>query len=125
MSLDESAAGRETQPGEQRLGLAAGRVTPHSDRDPAARSADPGQLSHCRRRVGRVLDRVERRDDVEAGVVVGQCLDVAGAKGGLWGALRRVGALLRGDAGGVFGTAAAFAQAGYPYQQTRTLALLA
>ena len=36
---------------------------------------------------------------------------------------RRAGALFRGDADGVLGTAAAFAQAGYPYQQARTLAL--
>ncbi len=38
---------------------------------------------------------------------------------------RRAGALLRGDADGVLGTAAAFAQARYPYQQARTLALAA
>ncbi|HMI25148.1 MAG TPA: hypothetical protein VK594_11740, partial [Streptosporangiaceae bacterium] len=38
---------------------------------------------------------------------------------------RRAGALLRGDADGVLGTAAAFAHAGYPYQQARTLALAA
>ena len=38
---------------------------------------------------------------------------------------RRAGALFRGDADGVLGTAAAFAQAGYPYQQARTLALAA
>jgi len=38
---------------------------------------------------------------------------------------RRAGALLRGDADGVLGAAAAFAQAGYPYQQARTLALAA
>jgi hypothetical protein len=36
---------------------------------------------------------------------------------------RRAGALLRGDAGAVLATAAAFAQAGYPYQQARALAL--
>jgi hypothetical protein len=35
----------------------------------------------------------------------------------------RAGALLRGDADGVLGTAAAFGQAGYPCQQARTLAL--
>ena len=33
--------------------------------------------------------------------------------------------LFRGDADDVLGTAGAFAQAGYPYQQTRTLALAA
>jgi hypothetical protein len=38
---------------------------------------------------------------------------------------RRAGALFRGDADGVLGTAAAFGQAGYPYQQARTLALAA
>ena len=38
---------------------------------------------------------------------------------------QRAGALLRGDADGVLGTAAAFGQAGYPYQQARTLALAA
>ena len=38
---------------------------------------------------------------------------------------RRAGALLRGDADGVLGTAAAFGRAGYPYQQARTLALAA
>jgi hypothetical protein len=38
---------------------------------------------------------------------------------------RRAGALLRGDADGILGTAAVFAQAGYPYQQARTLALAA
>ena len=38
---------------------------------------------------------------------------------------RRAGALFRGDADGVLGTAGAFAQAGYPYQQSRTLALAA
>jgi hypothetical protein len=38
---------------------------------------------------------------------------------------QRAGALLRGDADGVLGIAAAFAQAGYPYQQARTLALAA
>ena len=38
---------------------------------------------------------------------------------------QRAGALLRGDADGVLGTAAAFGQAGYPYQQPRTLALAA
>jgi len=38
---------------------------------------------------------------------------------------RRAGALFRGDADGVLGTAGAFAQAGYPYQQARTLALAA
>ncbi len=36
---------------------------------------------------------------------------------------RRARALFRGDTGGVLATAAAFAQAGYPYQQTRTLVL--
>ena len=36
---------------------------------------------------------------------------------------RRAEALFRGDADGVLGTAAAFAQAGYPYQRARTLAL--
>ena len=38
---------------------------------------------------------------------------------------RRAGALFRGDADGALGTAAAFGQAGYPYQQARTLALAA
>src|SRR5690349_7008146 len=38
---------------------------------------------------------------------------------------RRAGALFRGDADDVLGTAAAFGQAGYPYQQARTLALAA
>jgi hypothetical protein len=42
-----------------------------------------------------------------------------------WTAALRAGALLRGDADGVLGTAAAFAYAGYPYQQARTLALAA
>jgi hypothetical protein len=38
---------------------------------------------------------------------------------------RRAGALLRGDADGTLATAAAFGQAGYPYQQARTLGLAA
>ena len=42
-----------------------------------------------------------------------------------WTAALRAGALLHGDADGVLGTAAAFAYAGYPYQQARTLALAA
>ena len=37
----------------------------------------------------------------------------------------RAWALLHADADAVLGTAAAFAQAGYPYQQARTLALAA
>jgi hypothetical protein len=39
--------------------------------------------------------------------------------------IRRAGALFRGDADGARGTAVAFGQAGYPYQQARTLALAA
>src|SRR5690348_4267479 len=79
--------GERAQPGEQRLGLAAGGIAPHPDGGGPARAADPRQLAHGRGRVGDVLDGVERGDHVEAGVAVGQRLDLPGPQVGVRGAV--------------------------------------
>jgi hypothetical protein len=65
-----SAAGRTG------LGLAPRRIAPNADRDLGAPAANPGQLGDRRGWIDRVLDRVERGDNVECVTVERQCLDV-------------------------------------------------
>ena len=61
----------------------------------------------------------------DAAGLVAEAKSAAGCNPVATALARRAGALLRGDADGILGTAAAFAYAGYPYQQARTLALAA
>jgi hypothetical protein len=69
-------ASERPQPGEQALGLASPRIAPDTDRDLAAGAANPGQLGDRRGWIDRVLDRVERGDNVEHAAVERQTLDV-------------------------------------------------
>ena len=107
------------------------------DRGEARRGPGPADRPHGRRRSrgGRGCGTSGRRRCgpkrrcwpglPDAAGLVAEAEAAAGGNPVATALARRAGALFRGDADGVLGTAAAFGQAGYPYQQARTLALAA